>query len=258
MLDTAPTPHLKAPSTHLARFRPSITIYNHNTLNTLHIHPLSTLQALHHLVQVAAASSEHGRRRRCLPGPLARAATSWGQERLSARWKFAGSTENSEAMSHRNAPWRHWCVLLHGQAAWLAWPGQTLVLIQRDSKKTWPSGSVSRPHRLLLWPCNFLSLHSDALAREECTEPLLKHAQSSNPQACSHSRDYKPITMDAKSTVCNWQFHPSLFPPSCETVPMAVAAPRAWKTTNHSLKKSCFTLLIYIRRDGENTERRKS
>ena len=35
-VDTAPTPHLKAPSTHLARLRPSITIYNHNTLNTLH------------------------------------------------------------------------------------------------------------------------------------------------------------------------------------------------------------------------------
>ena len=52
------------------------TFHNHNMLNTLHIHPPSTLQALHHLIQVAAASSEHGRRRRCLPGPLARAATS--------------------------------------------------------------------------------------------------------------------------------------------------------------------------------------
>lgn len=49
------------------------TFHNHNTLKTLHIHPPSTL---HRLVQVAAASSEHGRRRRCLPGPLARAAKS--------------------------------------------------------------------------------------------------------------------------------------------------------------------------------------
>ena len=255
MLDTAPTPHLKAPSTHLARLRPSITITRLTPSISIPRPPRRPCTTWskwrqHHLSMEDVAGAWRGL---------------WHAQRRPEGKNDSALDGNSLAAlrilrpcpteTHHGAIGACCCTAKqHG------WHGLvTSWFWYKEIPKRHGHLDPFQGHTgFCCDPAIILSLHSDALAREECTEPLLKHAQSSNLQVCSHSREYKRITMDAKSTVCNWQFHPSLFPPSCETVPMAVAAPRAWKTTNPSLKKSCFTLLIYIRRDGENTERRKS